>query len=77
MQNVRIIASVLLYLSRLLAIPYLATALYILICFLFSNQLVHPLDGGQRFALYYPFTAAPFFIIFKIGSAINEHHICI
>ncbi|MCD2424917.1 DUF2975 domain-containing protein [Niabella pedocola] len=62
MQKVRVIATALLYLSRLLAVPYLATALYIIVCFLFSNQMVHPLDGGQRFALHYPFTSTNFLI---------------
>ncbi|WP_018630330.1 DUF2975 domain-containing protein [Niabella aurantiaca] len=60
MQKVRILATGLLYLSRLLAIPYLATALYIIICFLFPHQLVHPVDGGQHFELHYPFTAIAF-----------------
>lgn len=60
MQQVRILATGLLYLSRLLAVPYLATALYIVICFLLPGQLVHSVDGGQRFELNYPFTATPF-----------------
>lgn len=62
MQRVRFIATALLYFTRVLAIPYLATAVYCIICFLFSDSLVHPFDNGTRFVLNYPFTQARFLI---------------
>ncbi len=62
MQKVRLIASGLFYLSRLLAIPYLATALYCIICFLFPSVLVQPIEDGRRFVICYPFTQYRFLI---------------
>jgi hypothetical protein len=62
MQKVRVIASILFYFSRILSIPYLATALYCIICFIFSSSLVHPFDDGKRFTIYYPFTQQRFLI---------------
>ncbi|GAB3989812.1 hypothetical protein GCM10028807_15520 [Spirosoma daeguense] len=62
MKKVRIIATGLLYLSRAAAIPYLATALYCIVCFMFQKSLVHPFDGGQRFVINYPFTQKRFLI---------------
>lgn len=69
MQKIRITATTLFYLSRILAIPYLATAVYVIICFLFSTALVHPLDGGQRFGINYPFTQQRFLIGDDYGFA--------
>lgn len=62
MRKTRFIATILFYFSRILAIPYLATALYCIICFIFSKWLVHPFDGGSRFTIYYPFTEQRFLI---------------
>lgn len=62
MEKVRLIATSLFYLARTLAIPYLATALYCVICFIFSSSLVHPLDEGRRFVINYPFTHQRFLI---------------
>ncbi len=61
MQQARLLASVLLILSRIIAIPYLATAAYCLICFLFRDTLVHPIEGG-RFVINFPFTGQRFLI---------------
>lgn len=61
MQQVRTLASALLFLSRAAAIPYLATAAYCLICFMFPDTLVHPIDKG-RFVINFPFTDQRFLI---------------
>ena len=62
MKKVRFIATSLFYLSRLLAIPYLATAVYIIISFIFKDAMVHPIDAGERFLINYPFTQIRFLI---------------
>jgi hypothetical protein len=71
MNKVRYIATALLYLSRVLAIPYLATSAYCLISFIFKDSMVHIIDGGKRFAIYYPFTQNRFII----GDALTFSYI--
>ncbi len=61
MNNARPLASILFYLSRLLAIPYLLTSAYTAISFLLSSTLVHPIERG-RFVINYPFTDQRFLI---------------
>jgi len=62
MNKVRYIATGLLYLSRVLAIPYLATAAYCIISFIFKDALVHTIDNGKRFVINYPFTQQRFLL---------------
>lgn len=62
MKNVRLLASFLFYLSRILAIPYIATAIYCIISFIFADSMVHPFDEGKRFVINYPFTSNRFLI---------------
>lgn len=62
MKRVRLIATCLFYFSRVLALPYLATAAYCIICFLFRTDSLQPIEDGKRFVITYPFTDTRFLI---------------
>lgn len=62
MQKVRFIATGLFYLTRILAIPYLATAVYALISIVFETPSFSLFDNGRRFVINYPFTDNRFLI---------------
>ncbi|MGN8067747.1 DUF2975 domain-containing protein [Mucilaginibacter sp. SG564] len=62
MKRVRVIAASLFYISRAVAIPYLATALYSLLCIVLSLPAYQVINGGRRFVINYPFTDSRFLI---------------
>jgi hypothetical protein len=62
MQKVRVIATGLFYLSRIIALPYLLTAAYALISIVFKTPAFSLFDGGKRFVINYPFTSNRFLI---------------
>ena len=72
MKNVKIIATTLFYITRLLAILYLATTLYSIISLL-TEWNYFTKDNGKHFTICFPFTETPFlygdynwaYIIFK------------
>ena len=68
MRTVRIISNFLFILTRILAFPYLATALYALVVFLLLNFKpslglpINIIDDGTRFEILFPFTNTPFLL---------------
>ncbi len=62
MQQVRFISSFLYWLSRILAIPYLLTAAYIVLAAIAGGKLLQPIDNGRRFRINFPFTEQPFLL---------------
>lgn len=71
MKRVRLVASCLFYLSRVIALPYLLTAAYCIICFVFPTDYLQLTDGGKRFVIMYPFTNSRFLI----GDAYEFYYI--
>src|SRR5687767_14651882 len=62
MKTVRSVASVLFIITRILAIGYLVTGIYVVVVLLFGNTgLFRALDDGS-FQIMYPFTRAPFLL---------------
>ena len=65
MKNVKVVAAILYYLSRILAIMYLASAAYVLIVLMLarsgSSRLFDTSETG-RFVIMYPFTQTPFLL---------------
>jgi len=59
MKNVKIIATTLFYITRLLAILYLATTLYSIISLL-TEWNYFTKDNGKHFTICFPFTETPF-----------------
>ena len=59
MKNVKIIATTLFYITRLLAILYLATTLYSIISLL-AEWNYFTKDSGKHFTICFPFTDTPF-----------------
>ncbi len=59
MKNVKIMASVLFYVTRLVAILYLVTVLYSLTTLLSEWSFVTR-ENGEYFSIMYPFTQTPF-----------------
>lgn len=59
MKNVKIIATTLFYITRLLAILYLATTLYSIISLL-TEWNYFTKDNGKYFTVCFPFTETPF-----------------
>jgi hypothetical protein len=59
MKNVKIIATTLYYITRLLAILYLATTLYSIISLL-TEWNYFTKDNGKHFTVCFPFTETPF-----------------
>jgi hypothetical protein len=59
MKNVKIIATTLFYITRLLAILYLATTLYSIISLL-TEWNYFTKDNGKHFTVCFPFTETPF-----------------
>lgn len=62
MKEVRLVASCLFYLSRVIAIPYLATSLYCIISFIFRIESLQVVDEGKKFVIMYPFTNRRFLL---------------
>lgn len=62
MKRVRMIASSLYYLSRAVAIPYFATALYSMVCMVLNLSGYQVIGDGKRFVINYPFSNSPFLI---------------
>lgn len=64
MKSVRIVANILYYLTRVAAIIYVVTAVYMLIVLLLSvSGAAAPINvEDDRFEIYYPFTTRPFLL---------------
>ena len=60
MKGARIVAQVLLYFTRLLAIGYTGTALYVAITMIFQTNMLNIVENGQVFEISYPFTQIPY-----------------
>lgn len=59
MKNVKIISTILFYISRIVAILYLLTTFYSLVSILTGwNYIIR--DNNQYFTIFYPFTETPF-----------------
>ena len=61
MKNVRKISSFLFYVTRFLAVLYLATTLYSIISFITEWGFIEK-KGGTHFAICYPFSQTPFLL---------------
>jgi hypothetical protein len=62
MKQVRVVATCLFYISRMIAIPYLATALYSLLCMVLKLPMYQIIDDGRHFVINYPFTNLRFLL---------------
>ena len=63
MNQVRIISTGLLFLTRILAVPYIATAIYLTIIFIFKpSSFLNIIEDGKRFEVFYPLTRMPYLI---------------
>lgn len=56
MRQVRIVSTGLFFLTRILAIPYLVTAVYLIVVFIFKAPFLNFIEDGKRFEVFYPFT---------------------
>jgi hypothetical protein len=61
MKNVKIVSTVLFYITRILAVMYLCIALYSLIVLLTEWSYITK-KGGNNFAICFPFTDTPFLV---------------
>lgn len=64
MKQARPLATILFYFTRILALPYLATAVYSIITFAFNTSALHVTEDGnvKRFVIDYPFTNVRFLL---------------
>jgi len=62
MGRVRIISAGLFFLTRVLAVPYLATAIYLIIVFAIKTPFLNIIEDGKRFEVLYPFTQTPYLL---------------
>lgn len=62
MNQVRIISTGLFFITRILAVPYIATTIYLIIIFVFRPSFLNIIEGGRRFEVFYPFTQTPYLI---------------
>lgn len=61
MKNVKIISTILFYITRIVAILYLVTTLYSLISLL-TEWSYFTKDGGKYFSICFPFSETPFLV---------------